>query len=49
LEERYPTKADYVAAVRSAADKLVAARMMLEEDRARLIAEAESNGVRLEP
>jgi hypothetical protein len=49
LEERYPTKADYVAAVRSAADKLVAERMMLEEDRARLIAEAEANGVRLGP
>ncbi len=39
----------YVAAVRSAADKLVAARMMLEEDRARFIAEAEANGVRVGP
>ena len=49
LEERYPTKDAYVAAVRDASDKLVAARMMLAEDRARLIAEAEVNGVRNGP
>jgi hypothetical protein len=49
LEERYPDKAAYVAAIRTASDRLVAGRMMLAEDKARLVAEAEANGVRSGP
>ena len=49
LEERYPDKAAYVAALRAASDKLVAARMMLAEDEARLVTEAEASGVRTGP
>jgi hypothetical protein len=49
LEERYPTKAAYVNAVRVAADKLVAARFLLPDDAYRLITEAETNGVRSGP
>ena len=49
LEERYPDKAAYVAAVKAASDKLVAARMMLAEDETRLVAEAQSDGVRSGP
>jgi hypothetical protein len=44
LEERYPTKEVYVAAVRKAAESLVAERLLLPEDAARLIAEAGDNG-----
>jgi hypothetical protein len=49
LEERYPTKEVYVAAVRKAAESLVAERLLLHEDAARLIAEADSNGIRTGP
>ena len=49
LEERYPTKEVYVAAVRKAAAGLVAARLLLPEDATRLIAEANSKGVRFGP
>lgn len=49
LEERYPTKADYVDAVRAASDRLVAARMMRAADRDRMVAEAEASGVRSAP
>ena len=49
LEERYPTKEVYAAAVRKAADTLVAERMLLPEDAARLIAEADAKGVRAGP
>jgi hypothetical protein len=49
LEERYPTKAAYVAAVRAVSDALVAARLMLAEDSARLVTEAEEKGVRSGP
>jgi len=49
LEERYPTKADYVRAVRVASDKLIAARFLLPDDGYRLITEAETNGVRKGP
>ena len=49
LQERYPDKASYVAAFRNAANKLVAARMMLSDDEARLVAEAEANGIRSGP
>ena len=49
IEERYPTKEAYVAAFRKAADDLVAKRFLLREDAARLIAQAESEGIRLAP
>ena len=42
IEERYPTAADYVAAVRAAADRLVAERMLLAEDAAAMVAAAEA-------
>lgn len=44
LEERYPTKDAYVAAVRQAASRLVAQRYLLEEDAAAAIAAAERDG-----
>ena len=37
LEERYPTPAAYVAAVRAAADRLVAERLLLAEDAAAMM------------
>lgn len=40
LEERYGTQAGYVAAVRAAAEKLVAERFLLREDAERLISAA---------
>ncbi len=40
LEERYPTPAAYAAAVRAAADRLVAERLLLPEDAAAISAEA---------
>ena len=49
LEERYPTKAAYVNAVRLAADNLMRARLLLQDDAFRLITEAETNGVRKNP
>ncbi len=49
LEERYPSKAAYVQAVRQAADRLIAARLLLPEDGARLTAEAEATGIRTSP
>lgn len=49
LEERYPTKQAYVAAVRQASMDLVARRLMLQADAERLIGEAETNGVRSGP
>jgi hypothetical protein len=49
LEERYPTKQVYVAAVRKAAESLVAERLLLPEDAARLIAEVDTKGVRTGP
>ena len=42
LEERYPTHADYVAAVRGAADRLVAERLLLPADAGRVVKEAEA-------
>lgn len=44
LEERYPDRASYVAALRKAASDLVAKRHLLAPDAARLIAEAERDG-----
>jgi hypothetical protein len=49
LEERYPDKAAYVTAVRTAADRLVAARFLLPDDANRLITEAEQKGIRAAP
>ena len=49
IEERYPTNDAYVAAFRKAADDLVAKRFLLREDATRLVAQAESEGVRLAP
>jgi alpha/beta hydrolase family protein len=45
LEERYGTHDGYVAAVRAAADRLVAARLLLQADADRLIAQAEASSV----
>ena len=42
LEERYPTPAAYVAAVRAATDRLVAERLLLPEDAAAMAAAAEA-------
>ena len=49
IEERYPTKETYVAAFRKAANDLVAQRFLLADDAARLISEAERNGIRSAP
>jgi hypothetical protein len=49
IEERYPTKEAYVAAVKKAADNLVANRYLLAEDASRLVSQAESEGIRLAP
>jgi hypothetical protein len=49
IEERYPNNQSYVAAVRRAAEQLVAARLLLPRDASRLVAEAESEGLRLAP
>jgi hypothetical protein len=43
LEERYPTPAAYVAAVKAAAERLVAERLLLPEDMAAMIAAAEAD------
>jgi hypothetical protein len=42
LEERYPSHAAYVARVKAQADALVAARYMLADDAARIVAEVEA-------
>jgi hypothetical protein len=49
IEERYPTKDAYVAAFKKAAGDLVAQRLLLPDDAARLIAEAERDGIRSAP
>ncbi len=49
IEERYPTRDAYLAAVRKAADALVGRRHLLVEDAQRLVGEAERNGVRHAP
>ena len=49
VEERYPTKDVYVAAVTTATDALVKQRTLLPADAAFLVRQAESEGVRLEP
>jgi hypothetical protein len=45
LEERYGTHAGYVAAVRTATQRLVRERLLLPDDAARLVAEAEASDV----
>jgi len=45
LEERYGTHQGYVAAVRAAAQRLVAQRYLLAEDAARLVSEAEASDI----
>jgi hypothetical protein len=49
LEERYPTPEAYVAAIRRAADELVARRLLLPGDAAAVVAEAERDGIRQAP
>ena len=49
IEERYPSKEAYVAAVKAAADGLVARRYLLAEDAMRLISQAEREGIRSAP
>ena len=49
VEERYPDKVAYVAALRKAADELVVKRFLLPEDAQRLKDEAEANGIRQAP
>jgi hypothetical protein len=49
IEERYPTKEVYAAAVKKAADNLVANRYLLAEDASHLVSQAESEGIRLAP
>ncbi len=46
LEERYPSKEAYVAAIRDATARLVAQRFLLAEDAGRFVAEAERDGLR---
>jgi len=49
IEERYPNREAYVAAVRKAAEALVAQRTMLPADAAHLIRQAQTDGIRLSP
>jgi hypothetical protein len=49
IEERYPTKEVYVEAFRAATSRLVSERMLLTEDRDRLMQQAEAEGIRLAP
>jgi hypothetical protein len=49
IEERYPTKEAYVAAIKKTADALVGNRYLLPEDAVRLVSQAERDGVRSAP
>jgi hypothetical protein len=49
IEELYPTKEAYVTAFRKAANDLVARRFLSADDAARLISEAERDGIRSAP
>lgn len=49
LEERYPDRRAYVAAVGRVAAELVGRRLLLREDADRLVAEAERDGIRSGP
>jgi hypothetical protein len=46
LEERYPTHADYVSAVTSAADALARDRLLLDEDVQAYVKKAQTSSVR---
>jgi hypothetical protein len=45
VEERYPTHADYVAAVHGSANRLVSERLLLPEDADRYVKEAEATDI----
>jgi hypothetical protein len=49
IEERYPSKETYVANVKREAAELVSQRLLLPADAARLIGEAEKDGIRRGP
>ena len=49
LEERYPTRDSYLAALRAAADGLVRARLLLPQDAADVVSEAAKTGIRAGP
>ncbi|MBV9431369.1 MAG: hypothetical protein JO137_06055 [Hyphomicrobiales bacterium] len=49
IEERYPTKDVYVAALKKAADGLVAKRYLLPDDAKLLVERAEKEGIRTAP
>ena len=49
IEERYPSKEVYVAAIKKAAEGLVAQRYLLRQDADRLMAQAEGEGIRRAP
>ncbi len=49
IEERYPTRDSYVAAIRAATDRLVTARFLLPADAATLMGRAEKDGLRAGP
>ena len=49
IAERYPTKDGYLAAFRSAAERLVNARFLLPADAATLVSRAEQEGIRTGP
>jgi len=49
IEERYLTRETYVAAVKKAAEGLVAKRYLLPEDATLLISQAERDGIRSAP
>jgi hypothetical protein len=49
LEERYPTRETYIDGIRRAAADLVKRRLLLAEDAAALIADAEQHGLRAAP
>ena len=49
MEERYPTKESYVAAMRQAANRLMAQRFLLPDDARLLVDQAELQGIRTGP
>ena len=49
IEERYPSKESYVAAIRAAVDKLVMQRLLLPEDADNVVATAGREGIRSGP
>jgi hypothetical protein len=49
IEERYPTKEAYAAAMRRATSSLVSQRLLLSPDAEQLMQQAESEGIRLAP